>query len=145
MGKPPESAMDSGGLPSFPRTHVLSVGRGKAAAGGKEVVMSTIEEAMEFLSTLPRDARVSISIGADGATARALRFPHANADVIAESVWCRADIAAMLEDAGREPSDANIDAVLASNPRGLEDFGDRLTEEGWDILHVLYDDAIESL
>lgn len=51
----------------------------------------------------------------------------------------------MIEDAGKEPSDANIDAVLAAVPRGLDMFLDRLTEEGSEILHIIYDDAIESL
>ena len=27
-------------------------------------------------------------------------------------------------------------------PDGLDDFGDRLTQEGWDILHGIYDDAL---
>ena len=100
---------------------------------------------MEFRPTLPKVARVSGNIGAEGTVGRQLRFPRATADVIAEDVWCRGDIGAMIEDAGKEPSDANIDAVLAAVPRGLDLFLDRLTEEGDEILHIIYDDAIESL
>ena len=91
---------------------------------------------MEFLKTLPKDARVSVNVGAEGAVSRHLRFPRATADVIAEDVWCRGDIGAMIEDAGKEPSDANIDAVLVAVPRGLDLFLDRLTEEGSEILHL---------
>lgn len=98
--------------------------------------MDTVDKAMEFLKTLPKDARVSVNIGAEGAVSRHLRFPRATADVIAEDVWCRGDIGAMIEDAGKEPSDANIDAVLAAVPRGLDMFLDRLTEEGSEILHL---------
>ena len=107
--------------------------------------MDTVEKAMEFLKTLPKDARVSVNVGAEGVVSRLLRHPKVTADVVAENVWCREDIGAMLEGAGREPSAANIDAVLAAVPHGLDMFLDRLTEEGWDILHAMYDDAIESL
>lgn len=107
--------------------------------------MDTVDKAMEFLKTLPKDARVSVNVGAEGVVSRHLRFPRATADVIAEDVWCREDIGAMLENAGKEPSDANIDAVLAAMPRGLDLFLDRLTEEGWGILHIIYDDAVGSL
>lgn len=107
--------------------------------------MDTVDKAMGFLKTLPKDARVSVNVGAEDAVGRHLRFPRATADVIAEDVWCREDIGAMIEDAGKEPSDTNIDAVLAAVPRGLDMFLDRLTEEGSEILHVIYDDAIESL
>lgn len=107
--------------------------------------MDTAEKAMEFLKTLPKDARVSINIGAEGVVSRLLRHSKVTADVVAENVWCREDIGAMLKDAGKGSSAANIDAVLAAVPRGLDLFLDRLTEEGWDILHAIYDDVIESL
>ena len=35
--------------------------------------------------------------------------------------------------------------MLTAVPGGLDDFGDRLIQEGWDILHDIYDDAIDTL
>ena len=35
--------------------------------------------------------------------------------------------------------------MLAAVPDGLDDLGDRLTQEGWDILHDIYDDAIDAI
>lgn len=48
--------------------------------------MDTVDKAMEFLKTLPKDARVSVNVGAEGVVSRHLRFPRATADVIAEDV-----------------------------------------------------------
>ena len=107
--------------------------------------MDTVDKAMGFLKTLPKDARVSVNVGAEGAVGRHLRFPRATADVIAEDVWCREDIGTLIEDNGKNPTPENIDKVLAAVPGGLDDFGDRLTQEGWDILHDIYDDAIDAL
>ena len=39
--------------------------------------MDTVGKAMEFLKTLPKNARVSVNVGAEGAVSRHLRFPHA--------------------------------------------------------------------
>ncbi|WP_368096762.1 hypothetical protein [Bifidobacterium adolescentis] len=39
--------------------------------------MDTVDKAMGFLKTLPKDARVSVNVGAEGAVGRHLRFPHA--------------------------------------------------------------------
>lgn len=35
--------------------------------------------------------------------------------------------------------------MLAAVPGGLSAFGDWLTQEGWDILRDIYDDAIDAL
>lgn len=36
--------------------------------------MDTVDKAMGFLKTLPKDARVSVNVGAEGAVGRHLRF-----------------------------------------------------------------------
>lgn len=107
--------------------------------------MQTVKDLIEYLQTLPEDAPASLIVGADGTTSYHTSISETVTDVIAENIWCREDIATMLEDAGKKSSDMNIDKVLASMPRGLDLLEDRLTEEGWEILHILYDDAIESI
>lgn len=86
----------------------------------------SLDENIEYLRTLPKN-----SIVIDG--------------VIDGGVWCREDIGTLIEDNGKDPTPENVERVLAAVPDGLDDFGDRLTQKGWDILHGIYDDAIDAL
>lgn len=101
-----------------------------------------IDEIIEYLRTLPEDAIVKVSVMDKASMTRNSIVIDG---VVDGGVWCREDIGTLIEDNGKNPTPENIDRVLAAVPGGLDDFGDRLTQEGWDILHDIYDDAIDAL
>ena len=59
--------------------------------------------------------------------------------------WGGCQIGTLIEDKGKNSTPENVERVLAAVPDGLDDLGDRLTQEGWDILHDIYDDAIDAI
>lgn len=101
-----------------------------------------IDEIIEYLRTLPEDAIVKVSVMDKAFMARNSIVIDG---VVDGGVWCREDIGTLIEDNGKNPTPENIDKVLAGVPGGLDSFGDRLTQEGWDILHDVYDGAIDAL
>lgn len=101
-----------------------------------------IDEIIEYLRTLPEDAIVKVSVMDRASMARNSIVIDG---VVDGGVWCREDIGTLIEDNGRNPTPENIDKVLAAVPGGLGSFSDRLTQEGWDILHDIYDGAIDAL
>lgn len=102
----------------------------------------SLDEIIEYLKTLPKDAivRVLVMDKASGHLESSVVE-----DVVDGDVWCREDIGTLIEDKGGESTPGDVDKVLAAVPGGLGAFGDRLTQEGWDILHDVYDDAIDAL
>lgn len=102
----------------------------------------SVDEIIEYLKTLPKDAVVRVSVMDKASTAC---YSIAIDDVIDGGVWCREDIGTLIGDKGKDPTPENVERVLAAVPDGLDDLGDRLTQEGWDILHDIYDDAIDAL
>lgn len=101
-----------------------------------------IDEIIEYLRTLPEDAIVKVSVMDKASMARNSIVIDG---VIDGGVWCREDIGTLIEDNGKDPTPENVEQVLAAVPDGLDDLGDRLTQEGWDILHDIYDDAIDAI
>lgn len=97
-----------------------------------------LDEIIKYLRTLPKNAIVKVSV-MDKAPMTD------NSIVIDGGVWCREDIGTLIEDNGKNPTPENVERVLAAVPDGLDDLGDRLTQEGWDILHDIYDDAIDAI
>lgn len=71
--------------------------------------------------------------------------------IISEIKWCIDDLEGMMKDAGLEPSKENVRKVLGFvGDDGFKGCGgtllaDRSIEEGWEIMHFIYDDAIKSV
>lgn len=101
-----------------------------------------VDEIIEYLRALSKDAIVKVSVMDKASMARNSIVIDG---VVDGGVWCREDIGTLIEDNGKNPTPENIDKVLAAVPGGLDDFGGRLTQEGWGILHDIYDDAIDTL
>lgn len=102
----------------------------------------SVNEIIEYSRTLPKDAIVRVLV-----MDKALGHLESSVveDVVDGDVWCREDIGTLIEDNGKNPAPEKIDKVLAAVPDGLGAFGDRLAEEGWNIPHGIYDDAIDAL
>ena len=102
----------------------------------------SLDEIIEYLRTLPKNAIVKLSVMDKASmTDNSIVIDG----VIDGGVWCREDIGTLIEDNGKDPTPENVERVLAAVPDGLDDFGDWLTQEGWDILHGIYDGAIDAL
>lgn len=101
-----------------------------------------VDEIVEYLRTLPKGTVVRVLV-MDKASGHLWSSIVEN--VVDGDVWCREDVGTLIEDKGKKPTPENIDRVLAAVPGGLSAFGDWLTQEGWDILRDIYDDAIDAL
>lgn len=77
-----------------------------------------VDEIVEYLRTLPKDAIVKVSVMDKASMARNSIVIDG---VVDGGVWCREDIGALIEDNGKNPTPENIDRVLAAVPGGLDD------------------------